>query len=77
MTGGRRIFSPFLFCIDFVWVIQEARSALKLKTPPFFKHFFRPVFNAPIGNWLYRYAVEKTIEHDVEDRIRIGSVGVG
>ncbi len=35
------MFSPFLFRMHLVRVIQKARSALKLKSPSFFQLFFR------------------------------------
>ncbi len=71
----RQFFSPFLFCMHLVWVIQKAKSALNLKSPSFLT-IFSSYSVAQIGNWFLYYDVEKTCEHEVEDCIGIGSVEI-
>ncbi len=57
-----------------VRVIQQARSAINLKSQPFSQQFLSSSTVDRIGTWLEFNDVEKTGEHDVEDCISIGSV---
>ncbi len=59
--ASRQMFSPFLFCMHLVRVIQKARSALNPKSPSFFQQFCLSSF---VDRFIYAIYVRNLERHE-------------